>query len=86
MTSVFHENTSHFEPDSPRASVQGDRSNAAAERTAADDVSSIDHVHEKPPPVVPLTKKQKFKRHCGRFKWWYLGVFLILLAILLPIL
>ncbi|KAK6220859.1 hypothetical protein LQW54_001778 [Pestalotiopsis sp. IQ-011] len=95
MTSVFHENTSHFEPDTPRASVQGGHgggaattgaSATAAGTTGADDSSSVDHVTEKAPPVVPLTKKQKFKRHCGKFKCWYLVAAIILLAILLPIL
>lgn len=96
MTSVFHENTSHFEPDTPRASVQGGQGDGAATTaaagataagtTGADDSSSVDHVTEKAPPVVPLTKKQKFKRHCGKFKWWYLVAAIVLLAILLPIL
>lgn len=88
MTSSFRENTSHFAPDSPRASVHGGRGEAGAPAATAgaDDASSIDHVQEKVPPVVPLTKRQKVKRHCGRFKWWYLGVTIILLAILLPIL
>lgn len=86
MTSVFHENRSHFEPESPRPSVHGGRGDDAVVTAGADESSSIDHVQEKAPTVVPLTKKQKFKRHCGRFKWWYLGVAIILLAILLPIL
>ncbi|KAK9776814.1 hypothetical protein AB5N19_10692 [Seiridium cardinale] len=85
MTSAFHENTSHFELDSPRASVHGGRGDNTAGTSGADDASSVDHVQEKPPAVVPLTKKQKVKRHCGRFKWWYLGAGIILLAILLPI-
>ncbi|KAI0174958.1 hypothetical protein BJ166DRAFT_606895 [Pestalotiopsis sp. NC0098] len=55
----------------------------AAER-ASDNASSIDHVHEKAPVV--LTKKQKLRRHCGRFKWWYLAAAIIFLIILLPIL
>ncbi|KAH7323140.1 hypothetical protein B0I35DRAFT_390182 [Stachybotrys elegans] len=50
-----------------------------------DDASSINVGQEKTPPVI-LTKRQKFKRHCGRFKWWYLIGVIILLAILLPIL
>lgn len=33
-----------------------------------------------------LTKRQKLKRHCGRFKWWYLAAGIILLIILLPLL
>lgn len=51
------------------------------------DNASDDHVRdekEKPAPV--LTKRQKVKRHCGRFKWWYLLGVVIFLAILLPIL
>ena len=51
-----------------------------------DDVSSIDDgVHEKE-HIVPLKKREKVKRHCMRFKWWYLGAIIIFLAILLPIL
>ncbi|KAH6659311.1 hypothetical protein BKA67DRAFT_544101 [Truncatella angustata] len=93
MASAFREDRSHFEPDTPRTSVHGGRGDTGPATTDAtaitggsDDVSSIDHVQEKTPAVVPLTKKQKLKRHCGRFKWWYLAAAIILLAILLPIL
>lgn len=51
-----------------------------------DDVSSDDHVQDKVPPAATLTKKQKFKRHCGRFRWWYVAGIIIFLAIILPIL
>ncbi|KAK8091444.1 hypothetical protein PG997_001805 [Apiospora hydei] len=51
-----------------------------------DDSSTDDHVQDKAPPAAVLTKKQKFKRHCGRFKWWYVAGTIIFLAILLPIL
>lgn len=57
---------------------------AAASRL--DDASSVDHVQEKTPPVTPLKKRQKFKRHCGRFKWWYLAGLVIFLAVILPVL
>ncbi|KAK3313341.1 hypothetical protein B0H66DRAFT_565916 [Apodospora peruviana] len=51
----------------------------------ADNASSFDDgVAEKEQTVV-LTKRQKVKRHCGRFKWWYLVAGIILLAIILPI-
>ena len=35
--------------------------------------------------VAGLSKRQKVKRHCLRFKWWYLLALVIFLAILLPI-
>ncbi|TGJ80104.1 hypothetical protein E0Z10_g8665 [Xylaria hypoxylon] len=90
MASRFQEQ-SHFECDSPPASVHGARGNAD-ERLSdtrgrnSDDASSVDHVQEKTTAAVPLTKRQKVKRHCGRFKWWYAGAGLIILIILLPLL
>lgn len=51
----------------------------------ADTASSVDHIVEKKQEVV-LTKRHKFKRHCGRFKLWYLVGFLVFLVIFLPIL
>ncbi|KAI1125006.1 hypothetical protein F5Y10DRAFT_18449 [Nemania abortiva] len=86
MASKFQEQ-SHFEHDSPPASVHGaiEGPSNAPERHS-DDASSVDdHVQEKAAAAVPLTKRQKVKRHCGRFKWWYLGVGLIILIILLPL-
>lgn len=50
-----------------------------------DDASSTDMVNEKTPKET-LTKRQKMKRHCGRFKWWYLVGVIIFLAIFLPLL
>lgn len=50
-----------------------------------DDASSGDLVNEKAPKET-LSKRRKVKRHCGKFKWWYLLGTVILLAILLPIL
>ncbi|KAI0455643.1 hypothetical protein F5B21DRAFT_471098 [Xylaria acuta] len=89
MASKFQEQ-SHFEDNSPPASVHGARGDAGTETSNApgrnsDETSSIDHVQEKAAAAVPLTKRQKVKRHCGRFKWWYLGVGLIILIILLPL-
>lgn len=90
MGSKFQE-TSHFEHNSPPASIHGVGGDAtegpsnAPERNS-DDASLVGHVQEKTAPGVPLTKKQKVKRHCGRFRWWYLGAGLILLIILLPLL
>ncbi|KAI2467941.1 hypothetical protein F4781DRAFT_289784 [Annulohypoxylon bovei var. microspora] len=91
MTSAFREDRSHFEAPSPTASVHGGRgddgegsSNTPGRQS--DVASSTDHVQEKVAEAAPLTKKQKFKRHCGRFWWWYLIGAIILLAILLPIL
>lgn len=60
---------------------------AAPARDQAGNSSSCedDGVHEKGAPVA-LKKRQKFKRHCLRFKWWYLLAVVIFLAIILPIL
>ncbi|KAI1365206.1 hypothetical protein F5Y08DRAFT_189136 [Xylaria arbuscula] len=85
MASRFQE-TSHFEHNSPPGSVHGARGDAdEGPARTSDDASSVDHVQEKSAAAVPLTKRQKVKRHCGRFKWWYLGVGLIILIILLPL-
>ncbi|KAI8952872.1 hypothetical protein F4801DRAFT_191011 [Xylaria longipes] len=89
MASKFQEQ-SHFEDNSPPASVHGARGDAGTGPSNApgrnsDETSSVDHVQEKAAAAVPLTKRQKVKRHCGRFKWWYLGVGLIILIILLPL-
>ncbi|KAI1643075.1 uncharacterized protein F4817DRAFT_272179 [Daldinia loculata] len=91
MASAFREDTSHYEPSSPTTSIHGGRGEGGEGTTNAperqsDETSSADHVTEKTPVAAPLTKKQKFKRHCGRFWWWYLIGLTILLAILLPIL
>ncbi|CAJ2510230.1 Uu.00g061300.m01.CDS01 [Anthostomella pinea] len=91
MTSAFREEASHFEPDSPTVSVHGGRGGAGAVASDAPlrgsgDASSADHVQEKTAAATTLTKRQKVKRHCGRFKWWYVIGTIILLAILLPIL
>ncbi|GAP89599.1 hypothetical protein SAMD00023353_3500060 [Rosellinia necatrix] len=82
---------SHFDHSSPPASIHGARGDAVdgpsdAPGRGSDEASSVDHVHEKTPPVVPLTKKEKVKRHCGQFKWWYLGAAVVIAIILLPLL
>ncbi|KAH9907173.1 hypothetical protein F4778DRAFT_525778 [Xylariomycetidae sp. FL2044] len=92
MISAFREDRSHFEPDSPspHSSVQG-AGIAPGERASnvplrgSDEASSGDHVKEKG-AEVPLTKRQKVKRHCGRFWWWYLIGLIVFLAIFLPVL
>ncbi|KAI0446035.1 hypothetical protein F4803DRAFT_547554 [Xylaria telfairii] len=90
MASKFQEQSHfEFEDNSPPDSVHGARGDAEpsnARGRNSDDASSIDHVQEKTAAAVPLTKRQKAKRHFGRFKWWYLGVGLIILIILLPLL
>lgn len=50
-----------------------------------DDASSFDVGVGDKEKLVVLTKRQKLKRHVGRFKWWYLLAAIILLAIILPI-
>ncbi|KAI1111578.1 hypothetical protein F5Y14DRAFT_307964 [Nemania sp. NC0429] len=89
MASKFQEQ-SHFEHDSPPASIHGavrDESGSPSDAPGrgSDGASSNDHLQETA-AAAPLTKRQKVKRHCGRFKWWYLGVGLVLLIILLPLL
>ncbi|KAI0406727.1 hypothetical protein F4802DRAFT_93113 [Xylaria palmicola] len=89
MASRFQEQ-SHYEHNSPRTSVHGARGDVGTEPSNAparnsDAASSTDHVQEKGAAAAPLTKRQKVKRHCGRFKWWYLGVGLVILIILLPL-
>ena len=79
MASRFQE-TSHFEHNTPPGSIHGAGGDADEGPTRnSDDASSVDHVQEKPAAAVPLTKKQKVKRHCGRVKWWLPGVGLIVL-------
>lgn len=51
-----------------------------------DEVFSVgDGVTDKERTVV-VTKRQKVRRHFGRFKWWYLLGVILFLAIILPIL
>ncbi|KAI1658839.1 hypothetical protein F4813DRAFT_30981 [Daldinia decipiens] len=91
MASAFREDTSHYEASSPTTSIHGGRGEGSEGTTNApgrqsDETSSADHVTEKTPVAALLTKKQKFKRHCRRFWWWYLIGLIIFLAIFLPIL
>ncbi|KAH7129855.1 hypothetical protein B0J13DRAFT_509178 [Dactylonectria estremocensis] len=58
---------------------------APAQDVHSDDASVEDHVRDKKATPVP-SKREKVKRHFGRWKWWYLLALVILLAILLPLL
>ncbi|KAM7211964.1 Protein of unknown function (DUF3712) domain containing protein [Rhypophila decipiens] len=60
----------------------------AIEPAPHDDVSSGDDGAVDNGKAVPeaLSKRQKVKRHCGRFKWYYVAGVVVLLVILLPIL
>ncbi|KAK4220351.1 hypothetical protein QBC37DRAFT_6306 [Rhypophila decipiens] len=60
----------------------------AIEPPHQDDVSSGDDGVVDNGKAVPeaLSKRQKVKRHCGRFKWYYVAAVVVLLVILLPIL
>lgn len=90
-TSAFQEG-SHYVSGSVAGSVHGGRPDDTLDETATagavrrDDAGSVDHIVEKTPPADALTKRQKVRRHCGRFWLWYLIGSIILLAILLPIL
>jgi hypothetical protein len=83
--STFQDEKSHYDPNSPPLSVHGARGEEGAPSVAesVNDNASGDHVEDKAPL---LTKRQKVKRHCGRFWLYYLIGSIILLAILLPIL
>lgn len=91
VSSKFQED-SHYEHTTPPASIHGGRgddgqaTSTAPARESGDASSSGDHVQEKGPAAITLTKRQKLRRHCGKFWLWYLIGGLILLAILLPIL
>ncbi|KAI1251775.1 hypothetical protein MGN70_006344 [Eutypa lata] len=91
VSSKFQED-SHYEHTTPPASIHGGRgddgqaTSTTPARESGDASSSGGHVQEKGPAAITLTKRQKLRRHCGKFWLWYLIGGLILLAILLPIL
>ncbi|KAJ2995958.1 hypothetical protein NUW58_g1128 [Xylaria curta] len=90
MATTF-QGQSHFEDSSPPVSVHGARGDLGAARSNvpernSDEASSVDHVQEKAAVAVSMTRRQKVKRHCGRFKWWYAAAGLVVLIILLPLL
>ena len=58
---------------------------APAADAASNDASSDDHVRDEKVAAGP-TKWQKVKSHFWRYKWWYLLLIAVLLAILLPLL
>ncbi|CAH0047055.1 unnamed protein product [Clonostachys solani] len=76
----FHGTSEDAQPSRASAAVA-----TASNHSNDDSASSIDHVMDKK-PTKTITKRQKAKRHCAKFKWWYLGGLLIFLVILLPIL
>ncbi|KAK6852289.1 hypothetical protein PG995_012414 [Apiospora arundinis] len=91
MTSAFKEEV-HNGPSPPPSvhgargiSAKGEQPGTFLDGPGRDDISTDDHVQEKVAPGATLTKRQKFKRHCGRFKWWYVAGNIIFLAILLPL-
>ncbi|VUC27316.1 unnamed protein product [Clonostachys rosea] len=75
----FHGTDEDGQPSRASAAV------AASNHSNDDSASSIDHVMDKK-PTNTITRRQKAKRHCVKFKWWYLGGLLIFLIIFLPIL
>jgi hypothetical protein len=92
MAPAFHENKSHLDLDDPDMSVHGGKgdaekgvndTNVPETEEGAGDASSVDFVQDKAPPIPPVTRKQKVKRHLKRFKWWYLAAGIILLAVIL---
>ncbi|KAK2616184.1 hypothetical protein QQS21_000816 [Conoideocrella luteorostrata] len=70
-------------PSTTATGARGDAEDTAAD--AQSTASSTDHINEKA-SGPPLTKRQKVRRHCGRFWLWYLIATIIFLAIFLPIL
>jgi hypothetical protein len=80
--------TSHHEHDAALATATATGARGDAEDNAdarSDNASSTDHVGDKA-AGPPQSKRQKIRRHCGRFWLWYLIASIIFLAILLPIL
>ncbi|TWU70911.1 hypothetical protein ED733_000147 [Metarhizium rileyi] len=80
------------EPEVPPATARGGRGDADDAGDAgdtggaqSDNASSTGHVGDKTAGSV-TSKRQKVRRHCGRFWLWYLIATIIFLAILLPIL
>ncbi|KAK8117337.1 uncharacterized protein PG998_005618 [Apiospora kogelbergensis] len=80
MTSAFREEV-HNGPSSPPSihgakgvNTKGEQPGTFLDGPGRDDVSTDDHVQEKVAPAATLTKKQKFKRHCGRFKWCFMVI------------
>lgn len=71
----------------PDEAQQGQHMAAAGNRdgNASSFEEGDDNVAEKG-AAGKLGKRAKVKRHCGRFKWWYIAGVIIFLAILLPIL
>ena len=73
--------------DNGAGAQQGEQTTPAANQNG--NVSSFeegdDNVAEKGAAGAALTKREKAKRHCSRFKWWYVAGVVIFLAILLPI-
>lgn len=73
---------------------QDSASTSAVEKESAqheDDLcSSVDDgggIVDEEKAIPPPSKRQRVKRHCGQFKWYYLaGIIGLLLVILLPIL
>ncbi|KHN93920.1 uncharacterized protein MAM_08227 [Metarhizium album ARSEF 1941] len=80
------QDVAHREPGMPPATARGARGDGEDVVDGRSDIaSSTDHIGEK--AAGPrLTKRQKVRRHCGRFWLWYLIASIIFLAILLPIL
>ncbi|EFY96700.1 DUF3712 domain protein [Metarhizium robertsii] len=87
MAPTTSPDTSRREPEVPPPTARGGRGDDAEDGVDAqsDNASSTGNVGEKA-AGPPLTKRQKVRRHCGRFWLWYLIAFIIFLAILLPIL
>lgn len=87
MAPTTSPDTSRREPGVPPPTARGGRGDDAEDGVDAqsDNASSTGNVGEKA-AGPPLTKRQKVRRHCGRFWLWYLIAFIIFLAILLPIL
>ena len=86
MASTTSPDTQHREPTAPPAAARGARGDTEdGADVQSDNASSTDHVGDKA-AGPPLSKRQKIRRHCGRFWLWYLIASIIFLAILLPIL
>lgn len=83
-SAVNDQNAQPQEAVEPREERDADSAPADAGHDEDED-SSVDHIHDKT-GTEKVSKRTKVKRHCWKFKWWYIVGVIILLAILLPLL
>ncbi|KAI1842439.1 hypothetical protein JX265_010402 [Neoarthrinium moseri] len=86
MASQIHGAVSQGKAQGQQVTTPDGREDASVHTREADESSSLgDHVHDKRAQEALPTKKQKLKQHFAKYKWWYLALTIIILAILLPL-